>query len=132
MIRTMPQRTKRLPEGPFYRDLGRNLRVARNAAGKSQGQIAEYLDVSFQQIQKYENGMNRIPVDSVVSLAAYLEVPVLQLIAPTGTEAEFQSHAAKFGAKEFHRLMEAWGSIKDRQIRSDLLNLIKRIAALNC
>jgi transcriptional regulator with XRE-family HTH domain len=132
MIRTMPQKTKRLPEGPFYRDLGRNLRVARNAAGKTQGEIAEYLDVSFQQIQKYEKGMNRIPVDSIVSLAAYLEVPILQLIAPTGPEAEFQSHAAKFGAKEFHRFMEALGSIKDRQIRSDLLNLMRRMAALKC
>jgi transcriptional regulator with XRE-family HTH domain len=105
MIRTMPQTTKRLPEGPFYRDLGRNLRVARIAAGKSQGKVAEYLDVSFQQIQKYEKGMNRIPVDSVVSLATYLEVPLLQLIAPTGAETEFQSHAAKFGAKEF----KLWG-----------------------
>ena len=57
---------KRLPEGPFYRDLGRNVRIARSAAGKSQSEVAEFLDVTFQQVQKYENGKNRIPVDGLV------------------------------------------------------------------
>ena len=79
----MPRTSKRMPEGPFYRELGRNLRVARSASGKSQTEIAEHLDVTFQQVQKYENGTNRIPVDRLVSLAAYLEVPLLQLIAPS-------------------------------------------------
>ena len=128
----MPRNSKRLPEGPFYRDLGRNLRVARSAAGKSQTEIAEHLDVTFQQVQKYENGTNRIPVDRLVSLAAYLEVPLLQLIAPSDGDSEFQSLAEQFGAKEFHALMEAWGTIKDRPLRAALLNLVKRMADLKC
>ena len=82
MIRTMPRKSKRLPEGPFYRELGRNLRVARSAAGKSQSEVAEHLDVTFQQVQKYENGTNRIPVDRLVSLAAYLEVPLAAIHRP--------------------------------------------------
>ena len=40
----MTRTYKRLPEGPFYRDLGRNLRTARSAAGKSQSEVAEFLD----------------------------------------------------------------------------------------
>jgi transcriptional regulator with XRE-family HTH domain len=123
---------KRLPEGPFYRDLGRNLRTARSAAGKSQTEIAEFLDVSFQQVQKYENGKNRIPVDRLVSLAAFLEVPLLQFIDPSDSDSEFQSLAAQFGAKEFHTLMEAWGVLKDRPMRAALLNLVKRMADLKC
>ena len=107
----MPQKSKRMPEGPFYRELGRNLRVARSAAGKSQSEIAEYLDVTFQQVQKYENGTNRIPVDRLVSLAAYLEVPLLQLIAPSDGDAEFQiACGEQFGAKEFHALHGSVGS----------------------
>ena len=58
----MPRTSKRMSEGPFYRELGTNLRVARSAVGKTQTEIAEYLDVSFQQIQKYENGKDRIPL----------------------------------------------------------------------
>jgi transcriptional regulator with XRE-family HTH domain len=105
---------KRLPEGPFYRDLGRNLRTARSAAGKSQSEVAEFLDLTFQQVQKYENGTNRIPVDRLVSLAAFLEVPLLQFIDPSDADSEFQTLAAQFSTKEFHTLMEAWGTLKDR------------------
>jgi transcriptional regulator with XRE-family HTH domain len=125
-------KTKRLPEGPFYRDLGRNLRVARSASGKTQTEIAEYLDLTFQQVQKYENGTNRIPLDRLVSLANYLEVPLSQFVTPSDGDSTFQSLAAQFGAKEFHALMEAWGSIKDRTARAALLNLVRRMADLKC
>jgi len=122
---------KRLPEGPFYRDLGRNVRTARSAAGKSQSEVAEFLDVTFQQVQKYENGKNRIPLDRLVSLAAYLEVPVLQFIDPSKSDSEFQSLASQFSDKEFHALMEAWVCLKDRPARVALVNLVKSMAALN-
>ena len=122
---------KRLPEGPFYRDLGRNVRTARSAAGKSQSEVAAFLDVTFQQVQKYENGKNRIPVDRLVSLAAYLEVPVVQFIDPSESDSEFHSLASQFSDKEFHALMEAWGTLKDRPARAALVNLVKCMAALN-
>jgi hypothetical protein len=66
MIRTMPLKSKRLPEGFFYRDLGRNMRVTRSAAGRNQGEVDEHLQVTFQHVQKYEAGTNRIPVASSV------------------------------------------------------------------
>src|ERR1035437_5673987 len=105
----MARTLKRMPEGPFYRELGRNLRVARNASGKNQSEIAAHLNVTFQQVQKYENGTNRIPVDRLVSLAAYLEVPLLQLIAPSDRDSRFQTLAEQLGTKEFHGLIAAWG-----------------------
>lgn len=122
---------KRLPEGPFYRDLGRNVRTARSAAGKSQSEVAEFLDVTFQQVQKYENGKNRIPLDRLVSLADYLEVPLQQFIAPSESDSEFLSLASQFSDKEFHTLIEAWGTLKDRPARVALVNLVKCMAALN-
>jgi transcriptional regulator with XRE-family HTH domain len=121
---------KRLPEGPFYRDLGRNVRTARSAAGKSQSEVAEFLDVTFQQVQKYEKGTNRIPLDRLVSLAAYLEVPVLQFIDPSESDSEFQSLAEQFSDKEFRTFMEAWGTLKDRPTRDALLNLVRCMAGL--
>jgi transcriptional regulator with XRE-family HTH domain len=125
----MARTFKRLPEGPFYRDLGRNLRVARSAAGKSQANVAGSIDVTFQQQQKYEKGSNRIPVDRLVSLAAYLEVPLSQLIAPSDGDSEFLSLAAQFSGKEFHALMEAWAALKDSQTRAALINLVEALAA---
>jgi transcriptional regulator with XRE-family HTH domain len=116
-----------MPEGSFYRELGRNLRVARSASGKNQSEVAEHLDVTFQQVQKYENGTNRIPVDRLVSLAAYLEVPLLDLIDPSDGDSEFQSLASKLSGNEFHTLVRAWGTI-DRSLRAALLNLVKCMA----
>jgi transcriptional regulator with XRE-family HTH domain len=122
---------KRLPEGPFYRDLGRNMRTARTAAGKSQTDVAEFLDLTFQQVQKYEKGTNRIPLDRLVSLADFLEVPLQQFVAPSESDSKFTSLASQFSDKEFHTLMEAWGALKDRSSRTALINLVKCMAALN-
>jgi transcriptional regulator with XRE-family HTH domain len=126
----MPRTSRRPPEDDFYRDLARNLRAARVAAGKTQSEVGEYLGMTFQQVQKYEKGLNRIPVYGLVILADFLAVPVSQLIAPSDGDSEFQSLAVQFSSKEFHALMEAWGTIKDRPIRAALLNLVKRMAAL--
>ena len=126
----MVRNSKRQSEGSFYRDLGRNIRVARGTAGKSQIDIAEYLDVTFQQVQKYENGTNRIPVDRLVSLAAYLDLPLSQFVAPSDGDSEFQSLAEQFSGKELHALMEAWATMKDRPMRAALLDLVKCMANL--
>ena len=109
----------------FYRDLGQALRVARGKAGRTQEEIAEYLDVTFQQIQKYETGKNRIPVDSLVNLADFLEVPVATFIEPSADDTHFQALASQLSAPEFHALIEAWGSLKDRPVRAALLNLVR-------
>ena len=56
------------PHAPvaFYQNLGRWLRQVREERGISQEKMGPLLDVAFQQIQKYENGANRIPVDKLV------------------------------------------------------------------
>jgi transcriptional regulator with XRE-family HTH domain len=121
---------KRPHKGQFYEELGHNLRIARVAAGKTQTDIADYLDVTCQQVQKYESGMNRIPVDCLVSFAAYLQVPLAQFIDPSASDSGFQSLAEKLGDRDFCTLMEVWGSIKDHPARAALVELVKRTANL--
>lgn len=122
---------KKKPENTFYRDLGSAIRLARVAAGKSQAEVAEHLDIAFQQLQKYESGKNRIPVQELVRLAAYLEVPLAYFVGPPGTDAGFKSFAEKFRANGFHALLESWAAIKDKPMRDAIINLIKRAAALS-
>jgi transcriptional regulator with XRE-family HTH domain len=124
----MPRNSKEVPEGSFYRDLGRNISAARLAAGKSQTETAEHLDVTYQQVQKYENGTDRITVHRLIRVAAFFEVPLFQLIAPSDRDSEFQTLASKFSGKEFHTLMEAWGKIAV-PLRAAVLNLVKQLAA---
>ena len=55
--------------------IGRNLMLLRNAHGISQRKIANILGTSFQQIQKYEKGQNRIPADKLYYLKIFFDVP---------------------------------------------------------
>jgi transcriptional regulator with XRE-family HTH domain len=130
----MAGKPKPMSEGIFYRDLGRAIRATRVVSGKSQNDIADHLDMTFQQVQKYENGKNRIPVDCLVSLADFFDVPLSHFLAPKSQskdETAFLSLIEKFGSKEFVALLEAWGAIRDKQARSALLNLVRCMAHLS-
>jgi len=122
---------KKKPGDTFYCDLGSAIRLARVAAGKSQTDVAEHLDLTFQQVQKYESGKNRIPVQELVSLAAYFEVPLAYFVGSPDGDAAFRSFAEKFRANGFHALLESWAAIKDQPMRAAIINLVKRAAALS-
>ncbi len=124
---------KRITEG-FYRDLGRNIRNTRNAAGKSQTEAAEAIDVTFQQFQKYENGSNRIPIDRLVSLAAFLQVPLSQFVDDDGSASKsaFQSMMNRYASKECQALLKHFTSIENEQMRGALIDIAKASAALKC
>lgn len=69
----------------FYVNLGAQLRKARITSGLSQEKAAIELGVTFQQVQKYERGKNRVPVDSLISLAALYGMPVTAFIVETNS-----------------------------------------------
>jgi transcriptional regulator with XRE-family HTH domain len=60
---------------PIDKHVGARLRMRRLMVGMSQGKLGEALDVTFQQIQKYEKGANRIGASRLQQLARVLEVP---------------------------------------------------------
>lgn len=66
-------------------DIGARVRMMRTMRGMSQEKLAEQLGVSFQQIQKYEKGTNRIAVSTLVKIGAALCVPWIDLV-PKGEE----------------------------------------------
>jgi transcriptional regulator with XRE-family HTH domain len=64
--------------GPSVVDkhVGARLRVARMEAGKSQTEVAEALGITFQQVQKYEKGTNRISGGTLHDVSRFFDVPV--------------------------------------------------------
>ena len=64
-------------EGNFNRHLGSKLRMRRLALGLTQTKVAQAINVTFQQIQKYEKGTNGISSLRVMQLANFLRVPVV-------------------------------------------------------
>ncbi len=54
-----------------FRTIGRNLRAMRLQRGLTQKNIGDMLGVSFQQIQKYETGKNKLPIENLLLLKSY-------------------------------------------------------------
>jgi transcriptional regulator with XRE-family HTH domain len=64
--------------------LGQRVRAARKLNGLSQTQLATALNISFQQVQKYENGSNRISCSTLKLISAALGVAMVDLLGETG------------------------------------------------
>ena len=64
-------------EGNFNKHLGSKLRMRRLSLGLTQTKVAQAINVTFQQIQKYEKGTNGISSLRIMQLANFLKVPVL-------------------------------------------------------
>ena len=64
-------------DGSFNKHLGSKLRMRRLALGLTQTKVAQAINVTFQQIQKYEKGTNGISSLRVMQLANFLKVPVV-------------------------------------------------------
>jgi transcriptional regulator with XRE-family HTH domain len=79
----MPRRT-RYVDNAYYVDLGARLRLTRKKAKITQEAMSKLIDdqggVTFQQIQKYELGTNRIPVDRLVKWSIVCSVPLIELL----------------------------------------------------
>lgn len=102
-------------------EIGQRLRVFRMAAGLSQTVLAEGCGISFQQIQKYEKGVNRLGGARLVEVANLLGVPAHRLLGEAEPESEHPlwTLTAPKGALE---LLVLYGrmSIRQRQIIIDL------------
>lgn len=64
--------------------VGDIIRSERMRVGLSQGQLGEFIGVTFQQIQKYERGVNRVSASMLTRIARALNVPVGSLFPPDG------------------------------------------------
>lgn len=68
----MPRRTC----GPLDKMIGANIRALRMRAGLSQAALGERIGVTFQQMQKYERGANRIAASQLFRVSQVLDVPI--------------------------------------------------------
>jgi len=124
-------RPKRDPRRPDAVDgiVGRNLRIWRMAKGLSQAQLANRIGVTFQQLQKYEVGANRVGMGRLVKVAAVLGVPIAALFEGTNAAEPSKSLLALVSDSRSFRLAHAFAAIKHNQFRLSLVELVERIAA---
>jgi transcriptional regulator with XRE-family HTH domain len=118
--------------GPIDAIVGRRIRTRRLLLGVTQTQLAQQLGVSFQQVQKYENGMNRVGAGRLVQTAQILGIPIDTLLqglnAPTRKIVQADDPLELLSTGAAVRLVQAFSQIDDRQIRNALVSLAEGIA----
>lgn len=110
------------------------LRAHRRQLGLSQADVAKKLGVTFQQIQKYETGINRVGAGRLFQIASLYGIPVQDFFprAPVSADAEKRSAKTEAiaifaaGADGF-RLCDAFLRIKDPKQRRIILSLIEEM-----
>jgi len=112
------------------RMIGRNIRIHRLAKKMSQTELGEHLGVSFQQVQKYENGVNRVGSGRLYQMAAILDVRVSTLFK--GGERADKAHDSGLldllTEPQSVRLIRAFSKITDSTVRRSLIQLAEKFA----
>jgi transcriptional regulator with XRE-family HTH domain len=112
----------------FEQQIGARIRARRRQLGLSQSDLAAKLGVSFQQVQKYERGANRVAASTLVAAAAALGVSVSWLVAedkPQAGEEDLLSALNRPGALE---ILQAFNAIPDTRGRNALLAIAEELA----
>jgi transcriptional regulator with XRE-family HTH domain len=77
------------------KEVGEKLRGFRKRRGLTQEQLAEKIDVTFQQIQQYESGTSRLNTDKLQSIALALSVPIAAFFAEKEVESTLSDEEVK-------------------------------------
>jgi transcriptional regulator with XRE-family HTH domain len=115
--------------------VGERVRMRRIMIDMSQDTLGKKLGLTFQQIQKYEKGTNRIGASRLHQISEILGVPVSFLFEdlPGQKSRTGEHYLPKYllefmGTAEGRRLVEALGRISDKNVRSHVVRLVESIA----
>ncbi len=123
---------------PVDKYVGSRVRMRRIMLGMSQEKLGEALGLTFQQIQKYEKGTNRVGASRLQQISEILQVPVSFLFegGPSGivngelAESASPAYISDFLAtSEGLALTRAFTRIPDAKMRRSIVDLVEQIAA---
>jgi transcriptional regulator with XRE-family HTH domain len=100
------------------------VRAARVKAGLSQSRLATELGITFQQLQKYEKGKNRIAVSTLLLIADALSLPVQSFFDSIERQASDATDWPDLLTKDNLRLIRAFSNISDPEVRRRIMGLI--------
>jgi transcriptional regulator with XRE-family HTH domain len=129
---------------PTDKHVGTRIRTRRMMLGMSQTNLADAVALTFQQIQKYEKGTNRVGASRLQQFAKILSVPISFFFegAPTaqltgikttkGDDEVTPAHISDFlASRDGLRLVKAFSQIADRSLRRNFVGLAEEIAEKN-
>lgn len=123
---------------PIDKHVGSRVRMRRMMLGMSQEKLGDALHLTFQQVQKYEKGTNRIGASRLQQIAHILQVPVAFFFegapslpgqTPGVAEAPSPAYVADFLAtSDGLALTKAFMRLKDARLRRRIVDLVEAIA----
>lgn len=133
------ERGSRKPN-PIDAHVGTRVRLRRMLLGMSQEKLGEHLGLTFQQVQKYEKGVNRIGASRLFDLSRVLGVPVQffydeapadlvdAAVAPGFSERPTESYVIEFlSTREGLELNKAFVKIADPRVRRSVVELVRSL-----
>jgi len=121
---------------PVDIEVGHRIRIERLARGLSQTALANQLGVTFQQVQKYEKGVNRVGAGRLTKIAEVLGIEVSTFF---GGKDVMEDGAVKGSGESSplklltvsgaFRLLRAYGDIEDSTLRRAIVDLVEQIAS---
>ncbi len=115
--------------------IGQKVKLKRSSLGISQVKLGEKLGVSFQQVQKYENGKNRISASTLFQISKILGVNFSYFVEGFSRNAAL--HDGKHASyqvssdKESNLLLDYFSKIQDPALRKQILELVIKMASLS-
>ncbi|WP_349363642.1 MAG: helix-turn-helix domain-containing protein [Roseitalea porphyridii] len=130
---------KKKKPNPIDIHVGSRIRLRRTMLGMSQERLGESLGITFQQVQKYEKGTNRVGASRLQNISAVLNVPVSFFFedAPgeqgTETGSGMEENAATYvvnflSSSEGLQLNRAFVKITDPKVRRRIIDLVRTLA----
>ncbi|HXQ52779.1 MAG TPA: helix-turn-helix domain-containing protein [Stellaceae bacterium] len=121
-----PRRRTAKEHGPDPVDVhvGRQMRLARELAGLTQVEVGRRLAMSFQVIQKYEQGEIRVSASRLFQLAHLFERPVAYFFAGFSEEGVPPAESEEYGRRDLE-LVRAFRAISSREVQQRLLQLVR-------
>ena len=119
-------------EGNFNRHLGSKLRMRRLALGLTQTKVAQAINVTFQQIQKYEKGTNGISSLRIMQLGKILKVPVVYFFEDYPEYSEdVKANKDNTGEEDLNYsfLVKLFSALSDKQ-KEKILQILRNARSL--
>jgi transcriptional regulator with XRE-family HTH domain len=116
---------------PIDVGLGRRIRVRRRELGLNQDQLARQLGITFQQLQKYERGTNRVSFSRLVEIAQSLKCSLKDIIGDLDTSTAsplFSQYVVQLNVPGVAELLESYCVIGSGKHRRAILNLAKQLS----
>lgn len=108
-------------------EMGAAIRARRKELGLSQEQLAERVGVSYQQVQRYENGSSTLNVENVQRIARALAVPVAAFFPASGEQGE-PGVVAPFWSPEEKTLLRHFRDLSSPSDKTLAISVVRRFA----